>query len=178
MGSYGNMVRSLLVILAMVGALVAIVPRIDRVDPPAVDAAAVAGQAGRQSGLPLSVPVGLPEGWKATTARYGPSTDDLPTWMAGWQTPSGTFVAIRQTKTATPGWVQAATAQGVEQGTVDVDGTTWSKQYSRQRGQTSLVDVPTATGPGHDVATVVTGTAGLGEIEQFVRALQPAATAG
>ena len=176
LGSYGNMVRSLLVILAGVGVLLAIVPRSDKIDQPALDARSVAAQAGQQTGLPFLVPAGLPEGWKATSARYGPSTDQLMTWMGGWQTPSGGYVAIRQTKAASPAWVQQATADGTDQGTVQAGGTTWRKLYSTEHRQTSLVDVPTADGAG-SVATVVTATAGMDEIEQFVAALQPAKAA-
>ena len=123
LGTYGNMVRSLLVILGMVAVLVAIVPRVQSIQQPPVDASSVVTDAARQSGLPFDAPVGLPDGWSATNARYASSTDGLPTWQAGWSTPKGGYVAIRQTKTASPAWLQAATSGGRQTGTTDIAGT-------------------------------------------------------
>ena len=69
LGTYGNMVRSLLVILGMVAVLVAIVPRVQSIQQPPVDASSVVTDAARQSGLPFDAPVGLPDGWSATNRR-------------------------------------------------------------------------------------------------------------
>ena len=60
LGTYGNMVRSLLVVLGMVAVLVAIVPRVQSIQQPPIDAASVVADAVRQSGLPFETPSGLP----------------------------------------------------------------------------------------------------------------------
>lgn len=200
MGTWGNMVRSLLVILGLVAVLVAIVPRTQEVQRPAVDASSVVGNAVRESGLPFEAPVGLPEGWTATNARYAAATDGLPTWQAGWTTPRGGYVAIRQTETASPAWLEAATGdETVDQGTVEAAGRTWRVVYDQQHRQTSFIDVPSPTstssaprassaagasatgGPagaaaGGDptVSTVVSATAERDELLAFTNALQPA----
>lgn len=170
------MARSLLVILALVGVLVAIVPRVSGVDQPPVDALAVASNAVRESGLPFEAPVGLPPGWKATSARYVRATDDLMTWQAGWTTPQGGFVAIRQTAVASPSWLRGATSGGTPQGVLETSGRTWQRFYDPTRDRTSLVITPRpGSGPSvGPLTTVVTATAGMEEILAFTNALQPA----
>jgi hypothetical protein len=176
MGSSSNMVRSLVVILGMVAVLVAIVPRTQGVTQPPVDAASVVSDAVRQSGLPFAAPVGLPSGWTPTSARYAASTDGLPTWQGGWTTPSGGFVAIRQTRTASPNWVTAATNEGTVTGRVDEGGRTWVRYVStaNQQERVSLVDVPAGAAADTGIATVVTAIAPDDEVATFVTALQPA----
>jgi hypothetical protein len=174
MGSYGNMIRSLVVILGMVGVLVAIVPRIQTVQQPPVDAASVVVDAARQSGLPFEAPVGLPEGWSATNARYATSTDGLPTWQAGWSTPTGGYVAIRQTATASPAWLQAATNGGTQTGTTQLAGRTWTRYYNTDAKRTSLVWVPSGAEAATSLATVITAIADDDQVATFTTALQPA----
>ncbi len=174
MGSGSNMARSLLVILGLVGVLIAIVPRVSAIHQPAVDAASVVSDAVTQSGLPYEAPVGLPSGWTPTNARYTKTTDDLLTWQGGWSTPSGGYIAIRQTKTASPNWVRDATSNGVPQGTVEVAGRSWQRYYDSAQKRTSLVDVPSGAAAQTSLATVVTATAEDSELRTFTTALQPA----
>ncbi|MEP6797259.1 MAG: DUF4245 domain-containing protein [Lapillicoccus sp.] len=170
MGSSANMVRSLLVIVGLVAVLIAIVPRISAVDQPAVDAASVVGNAVRDSGIAYEAPLGLPAGWKATNARYDQSTDGALTWQAGWTTPKGGYVAIRQAKAVTQKWIQVATDQGEPEGAVQAAGRTWEKRYSAAHDQTSLVDEHP-----DELTTVVTATASTDELLTFTNALKPAA---
>jgi hypothetical protein len=158
----------------MVAVLVAIVPRVQRVEQPPVDAVAVAADAVRQSGLPFEAPMGLPAGWSSTNARYASSTDGLMTWQGGWSTPKGGYVAIRQTQTASPAWLQAATSGGVQKGLVDLAGKTWTKYYDSGHDRTSLVLVPSGADAATQVATVVTATADEDELTTFTTALEPA----
>ena len=65
-GSTANIVRSLLVIGAIVAVLVAIVPRVSSVSQPPVDVAGTAEQVAADTGWPISAPRDLPEGWRAT----------------------------------------------------------------------------------------------------------------
>ena len=176
LGTYGNMVRSLLLILGMVAVLVAIVPRVQSIQQPPVDASSVVTDAARQSGLPFDAPVGLPDGWSATNARYASSTDGLPTWQAGWSTPKGGYVAIRQTKTASPGWLQAATSGGRQTGTTDIAGRTWTRYYDAENKRTSLVWVPSGADTATSMATVITAIADDDEMVAFTTALKPTQT--
>lgn len=175
MGSVSNMARSLFVILALVLGLILIVPRVSSIQQPAVDAASVVSDAVTQSGLPFEAPVGLPSGWSATNARFTKTTDDLPTWQGGWSTPSGGYIAIRQTKAASPNWVKDATSDGTVNGSVTVAGRTWTTYYDGEHKRTSWVNLPAGAAADTQVATVVTATAEESELTTFVTALKPAA---
>jgi hypothetical protein len=173
MGTWGNMVRSLVVILGMVALLVAVVPRIQSIKQPPVDATSVVADAVRQSGLPFEVPVGLPDGWYPTNARYTAGADGLPTWQAGWATPDDGYVAIRQTKNASPAWLQAATNGGKQTGTKELAGRTWTVFYDSADKRTSLVDLPSGADIPTSLATVVTAIASDADVATFTTALTP-----
>ena len=151
-------------------------PSDDLHQQPPVDASSVVTDAARQSGLPFDAPVGLPDGWSATNARYASSTDGLPTWQAGWSTPKGGYVAIRQTKTASPGWLQAATSGGRQTGTTDIAGRTWTRYYDAENKRTSLVWVPSGADTATSMATVITAIADDDEIVAFTTAQKPTQT--
>lgn len=168
MGTGANMARSLLVVLALVAGLIALVPRVDSVRQPAVDAASVVAYAVKESGTPFTYPVGLPAGWTPTTARYAASTDSLPTWQAGWTTPSGQFVTLREALNATPAWIATGITGGKVTGSVDVGGKTWEVRTD-ERNQVHVVSVSP-----DKLTTVVAASAGMDEIRVFVEALQPA----
>lgn len=176
-GSVSNMARSLLVIVALVAALVALVPRSDQMTPPAVDAQSVVAHAVKESGSPFETPMGLGEGWTATSARYAVSTDGLRTWQAVWSTPSGGSVSLKQTMAATPGWLGVATNQAVAAGSVDLSGRSWERRDDA-RGQIHVVSVSPEGLTTVVSGTVVSGAGGLDEIGQFVAALRPAPAAG
>jgi hypothetical protein len=174
MGSSSNMIRSLLVVLGVVAVLIAIVPRVQSIQQPPVDAASVVADAVRQTGLPFEAPVGLPDGWSPTNARYAASTDGLPTWQAGWSTPKDGYLAIRQTKDVSPAWLQAATSGGKQTGTRQLAGRTWTVFYDAANKRTSLVDVPSGGGTATSLTTVVTAVAEDDEVTTFTTALKPA----
>lgn len=169
MGSSANMMRSLLVVLALVAGLIALVPRVDSVRQPPVDAASVVSYAVKDSGTPFSFPAGLPMGWSATSARYAVSTDSLPTWQAGWTTPGGQFVGLRQTVNATPAWVSAGMNQAKVTGTVELSGRTWEVRTD-ERNQVFLVSASAAD----RITTVVSGTGGIEDVRFFIDKLTPA----
>ena len=169
-GSAANMVRSLLVIGALVAVLVAVVPRVNSISQPPVDVAAASVEIARESGWPIAVPEGLPEGWKPTSVRYVRSTDGLMTWHAGYQSPTGNYVALEQTQGATPRWIEAQTNRAREIGQVDIEGTSWTQFERGGKVQNSLLD--RGSGP-QDLTTLVTGTGTFEELAAFAAALQP-----
>ncbi len=171
MGSSANMMRSLFVVLALVVGLIMLVPRVTEVRQPAVDAAAVAQMAVKESGLPFLMPVGLPDGWVATQARYGVWPDLTRTWQAGWTTPSGGFVAIKQAAAPSEAWLKAATASGPAAGTVELGARVWEIRTD-ERKQTHLLS------RGADgLTTVLSSVAGMADLQVFVPALAPAKAA-
>ncbi len=170
MGSTKNLVLSLLAVLGMVAVLVLIVPRVSSVSGPPVDVHATAVDVKERSGWPIVEAVGLPEGWTTTSARYVRTTDGFMTWHAGYQTPSGTYVAVEQTMDPSAKWVEAQTNRAPKIGTLEAGGRTWTKYERDTKVQNSLLDDPETSG---DLTTLVTGTASFEEMADFVTYLQP-----
>ena len=121
-GSVANMARSLVVILALMALVILIVPRVNRVTQPPVDVAGSADTIASQTGLPIEIPVGLPDGWRATSVRYERGTDGVMTWHAGYETPDNQYVAIEQARNPTDGWVTAQVNRAKQTGTVTAGG--------------------------------------------------------
>ncbi len=174
MGSIANMARSLLVVGALVALLVAIVPRVNSISQPPVDVEAAASNVARQSGLSVSRPVGLPEGWKATSVRYVRSTDGVMTWHIGYQTPDGGYVALEQAKDATESWIAAQTNRARQNGTVQAAGRTWQAYDPTAKDQRSILS---RAGTPEELTTLVTGKGSIEEFTVFAEALEPV-TAG
>ncbi|KQU70907.1 hypothetical protein ASD62_07525 [Phycicoccus sp. Root563] len=170
-GSVPNMIRSLLVIGALVAVLVAVVPRVNNVTQPPVDVAGASVEVARESGWPIEVPTNLPDGWRATSVRYERSTDGLMVWHAGYQSPTGNYVAIEQTKDATAKWIEAQTNRAAAKGTVEAGGRTWTTYVRSGKVQNSLVH---EAGAGDELTTIITGTGTLDELSAFAGTLQKA----
>lgn len=174
-GSVANMIRSMLVVGAIVAVLIAVVPRVNQVSQPPVDVSSVATQVAADTKWPIEVPQGLPAGWKATSVRYVRSTDGLMTWHAGYQSPTGNYVAIEQTKDATAGWLAAQTNRARETGQTQAGGLTWGTYVRSGKVQNSLVHKAESAG---QLTTIVTGTGTFDELSTFAEALQPVAGQG
>jgi hypothetical protein len=165
-GGAGDIVRSMLLVLAVVAGLVLLVPRPEQVSQPSVDVAAAAAAGASQAGFPLSVPQGLPEGWQATSARLQRGTDGVTTWHVGYVTPSGHYAGFEQAGVPTSEWEDTQVTDGRPNGTVRVAGQDWIVRSRTDRGITSWV----LRGP--DRTTIVTGTAGPAELSQLAGSLQ------
>lgn len=170
-GSAANMARSLLVILVMVAGLVMLVPRLSAVEQPPVDALSVVSYAVKESKTPFAYPQGLPDGWRATSARYA-AIDGLPTWQAGWTTPDGTWVGIRQAVSVGPGWQEAVLVSGPVGQPVVAGNRTWERRDD-DKGQHSLAATDRAT--GLTTVVLVSGPVELGTA--FIERLAPAPAA-
>jgi hypothetical protein len=164
------MVRSLLVVGGLVALLIALVPRVNTISQPPVDVAAASVEVAKESGWAISRPVGLPDGWKATSVRNVRSTDGLMTWHAGYQSPTGNYVALEQTKGATRGWIEAQTNRARQTGELEAAGRTWLAYERTPKIQRSLLSKqPSADG----LTTLITGTGTFEELTAFAEALKP-----
>ncbi len=169
-GTVANMARSLLVLAVLVAALIAIVPRVSSVSQPPVDVEAAAASIARESGLAIERPVGLPDGWKATSVRYVRSTDGVMTWHIGYTSPDGGYVALEQAKDATETWIAAQTNRARQNGTVQAAGMTWLAYDPTAKDQRSLLH----RAPSKDeLTTLITGKAPIEDLTVFAEALEP-----
>lgn len=167
-GSVLNMVRSLLVIGAMMAGLFFIVARTNSMSGPVVDIPKVGNQVVAQLHWPIQVPVGLPDGWRPSAVRFVPSTDNLSTWHVGYTSPAGHYVAVEQTKDATKAWITQQTNRAPVTGTVSAGGREWQKYVRDIKTQNSLV----APGPG-ELTTIITGDGTFDELALFADHLKP-----
>lgn len=170
MGSLPNMARSLVVIVALMAAVIFMVPRVNSLSGPPVDIAKTAREVAVESGWPVSTAQGLPKGWQATSARYVRTGEGAMTWLAGYQAPSGNYVSVEQTMDASSTWVETEVNRAVDKGTVEVDGRTWTKYERPSKIQNSLVHRPEASG---ELTTLVTGTGTFEELAVLIEHLEP-----
>lgn len=171
-GSVANMLRSMLVIAAIMALFIIMFPRIQP-DHSGVDVTETARQIQESTGVQISAPSDLPDGWVATRAEYRRGVDGLMTWHAGFEAPGGGFVALNETVDATDAWVTSTVNETERIGEREIAAQTW-QQHSREgtRPQRSLVD----RGASGELTTVVTGSASWEELQVFVESLAPAAS--
>jgi hypothetical protein len=154
----GDLMRSLAVVLAFVGILVAF-NVIQQPDPVVRDvdypAALLAAQPG--ASYDLAGPDPLPPGWRVTSARTGVD-QQAATWHLGMVTASGTYAAVEQSD-GSPRELVARHARGSRPaGNMEITGASWQR---RQGGHPE----PRALLRRHGaVTTMVVGTARWGEL--------------
>ncbi len=170
LGSVPNMIRSLVVILALVALVILMVPRVNSLSGPPVDVRARGLEVAASTGWPVVMPVGLPKGWQPTSVRYVKTTDGAMTWLAGYQAPSGNYISVEQTKDASSAWIESEVNRATKLGTVSIDGKGWVKYERGSKTQNSLVH--TGENPG-DLTTLVTGTGTFEEMTEFIGHLAP-----
>jgi len=164
--SIADMVRSMVVVLAVVGAILLVTWRpqpdpVREVDPAPVQALATA-----QADYPILLPIGMPE-YRPTSARWEPTkaSSGVPVWHVGYVTGQTQYVQVSQAATTDSAFIWEQAGQATPVGPVDIDGITWQQMASNQ----GMSLVREADG----VATVVTGTVPLDELVAVVRALRP-----
>jgi hypothetical protein len=164
-------VWSLLAVVAVVGVLVVIVPRPQRVDQPPVDVVAAADSARPALGFDVAVPRGLPSGWLAREAevREGQGKS-IPTWRVTYLTPSQGWASVVQASEWTAQWEKREVSSGAPGEPRDIDGVRWVPRDLAERDRLTLVHHET----GDPVTTIVTCTCPQTELLTLLRSLDPA----
>lgn len=165
-------VRDLLISMAVVGLFVAFLylivwrPTPDPVR--VVDVAGPASVAASAQAFEVVVPVGLPDGWRATSARFTPGDDpQTGTWFNGYVDPDGQFVAVVQQDYDIDDFIADQTDDGTAEGSVVINGRSWTQYVSASSGERSLVN------QSGEVTTVVTGTVSYEALAEFAGRLRP-----
>lgn len=153
----GDMLRTVLFVLALVLVVVFLTARPQGDQRPPADVAATAATA-TAAGLPVTEPR-LPQGWKASTTRFAPDVDEgLPTFFAGYLDPAGAYGGISATAAATPGWVRGVAGESASaDGTRELAGRTWDVWTTTDPRSTTLVSDPSGSGGGPAVAVTSRG---------------------
>lgn len=160
-----DMVRSMVVVLAVVGAILLVTWRPQPDPVREVDVAPVLALAQSQAAFPVLVPVGL-DGYRPTSARWEPTaaSGQVPAWHVGYVTAQTQYVQLSQAATTEARFIGEQTGGAIPVGKVMIDGVAWEQQASQE----GLALVRVADG----VSTIVTGTVPLEELQGVVRALR------
>lgn len=161
----GDMIRSMLVVLALVGVLIgfnaarepeSLIRPVDY--PAALDAA--------QPGVDytLAGPQPLPSGWRVTSARTGRDGEAV-TWHLGMVTDAQAYASVRQSDGSVASVVDAVAEGSRRTGTVVIDGREWVRRDGGTPEPRALVS--TVDG----ITTVLAGNASWQELRQLAAAL-------
>lgn len=125
----GDMVRSLVVVFAVIGVLLLITWR-PQPDPiTVVDIEPLAGVAVQQAEfVPQRIMPAL-DGYRPTSVRWEPTatSDGEPVWFIGYVTPNDAYLQVTQSTVRSPQFLDEQTAGGTLRGEAVVDGVTWQE---------------------------------------------------
>lgn len=149
----GDMVRGVVLLgvgVVLVGWFLGLFRNDTVVEPDAVDYAAVAEQAQPGAPFALVVPSSLPEGWRATSARFDPGDDS---WHVGILTEDDRYAGIEQSAEDAARVVEEFAGGSVAAGSVEIAGRPWRRLVDAGDGEVTLVR------RGAQATTLVTGSA-------------------
>ena len=164
--SLGDMVRSILVIGALLFGLAALgywfqVKPDDKVR--AVDYVTAVKAARGDAGFAVLAPASLPKGWTATTVRYESGAPGQ--WHLGVMTDKGEYIGLEQTGVGTQRAIENFAPDTVVKGKTTVGGESWQLRQS-SRGENTLVR------EDGRMTIIVTGTATRAVIEDYAGTLR------
>lgn len=173
----GDIIRSMGVVAAIIGVILLITWRPGPDPVREINAEPVALQVAAAVDFVLLYP-DLPEGWRATTARFEPSekSGDDPVWFNGWVSPDDEFAAVVQSEAENDSFIAEQTLGGVA--VTDLPGDLnpavkgWQPYLSSDGTQRSFVL------QDDGVTTIVTGTLEWPELASFAASLQPVEVVG
>lgn len=162
--SLGDMIRSIVVLALIVGALFAFgflfrsTPD-SPVEP--VDYAATVAEVRDTVDYPVLAPPHLPDGWRATSARFEPGQDDA--WHLGVLTDDDEYLGLEQATVSQTTLVKKFAEDSTPAGSIQVNGDQWQLREGGDR----VVAVRESDG----VSTLVIGSVGRQELEDYVSLL-------
>ena len=164
--SFSGMVGAMVLLVLVIGAYV-VVRDLNRNDPDnpvePVDWQPAATYAREQADFPLLAPQRLPEGWIATSVRFGNGEEQ--TWHLGALSDQEHYVGLEQSQDSTSAMVdQFVDPEAEADGEVTVSGETW--QVWRDETDTALVQ------ESDEVTTLVVGTVDQDQLEDYVDLLR------
>ena len=137
-GTWADMLRTMLVVLAFVVLIVLLVPRPGQLPRPAVDVASAVSGVQSEVGFSPIVPAGLPAGWTPNAAETR-SADGVKSFHIGYITDKGLYAGVDQAASITKQWLSANDAGGAAVGEVTIDGVPWQQLYREDQQYTSLL---------------------------------------
>jgi Protein of unknown function (DUF4245) len=162
----GDMARSMAVVLAVVAVIMLLAWRPDPEPIKVVDVGPVIALAAAQAPFAVRAPSGLPDGWRATSARWEPTEEsgDVPVLHLGYVTPSDQYAQVSQSTARSAAYLDEQTAGGIPAGGLTIGNVAWEKQATDARR--SLVMA------GGTTLTVVSGSADWNELAELAASLK------
>lgn len=166
-----DMVRSMALVLAVVGVLLLVTWRPQPEAVKVIDVTPAVTLASMQAAFDVAVPSALADGWRPTSARWEPTEESRPEPVLhiGYVTPSDEYAQVSQSTADGARYLAEQTADGAQTGQTLVGGRPFQTWESDDRR--SLV----STQDG--VTLIVSGTASWEELSVLASSLQPV-TAG
>lgn len=130
MGTLRSMVISMLVLVAILFAFVAMVPRPEKVDRLPVDSVVALKNARQLGKAQFSGLEPVPAGWSANNATYSPGDTGVATWNVGF-VHGDAFNGLKQTTGANDDWYAATMRDFTRDGQQTLDGATWERWIDR-----------------------------------------------
>lgn len=164
-----DMLISLAVILLAAWVMYLFIPHDEDQDPVRpVSYRVELDSARRAAPYPVAAPVGLPDGWRATSVTFQGDGSGAADWHLGFLSPEDEYAAVEQSDAERPAKFIRDVTQGAEKSerTQQVEGDAWV------RYQGEKYDALVRTDEEQAVTTVVTGTAGFAELGELAGALQ------
>jgi hypothetical protein len=160
------MVRSLAIVLAVVAVVFLFA---NREAPPEkvreVGYSAQLAQTRATASYDVLAPVGLPSGWKATSAR-GLTDAGAVTWHLGFVTPAGGYAGLEQSDGPRQRFVDGFVHGAHPAGQVQIGGDTW------QRLEGGAPEPRALLRRGNGATTMVVGNAGWAELRELAASLR------
>lgn len=182
LGNWRSLVLSMSLVFIVVVGWLALAPRPNRIERPAVDAAAKARPVTSENRVPVAVLM-PPADWRATSVSWNASPEGLPTWIVGYhRRPDDTeYVTLAQTvfgadATANAAWVTRQVRDGSATGGTEVAGTSWEAFVAGGDPVRRSLVVRRPAGQG--LTTVLTGNLSTEQLAALARTLTvgPSAT--
>lgn len=165
------MVRSLALVLAVVGVVALITVRGSTEPVRSVSYGTELAAARSAAPYDVVAPVGLDD-FRATSVRYR-VVDGATVWHLGFLTPAGAYAGVDQTDVPAPTYLDDFVAEltegGVAAGETAIDGDTWQRYDGG--GSSSDEQVRGLLRSDDDVSVLVSGTAEWVELEALAAAL-------
>lgn len=163
--------RDMIISMVVVAGAVLLIWLPTRPSPPSdtvkvVDPAPVIQGARQAETWPVLAPVGLPAGWRCTSARIEQAADGQDVVHLGYLSPTQTYVGLEQSATKATSFVYDASVGGREKGAAEVAGQQWTTYENEAGDHRALVRAA-------DGATyVVVGTGPYDQLEEFASRLR------
>ena len=160
-----DILRAVGVVVLIVVAVVLIAPRRHYEAVRVIDYSGDLAAARTHAPYHVLAPVGLPDGWRATSVRYA-TKDGATMWHLGFISPADEYVGVEQSDGPAVLWIRQQTHGGRVEAQVPVNGQSWTMRYQQDKDLRSLA----ITEDG--VTTVVAGIASVPTLTELASALE------